>query len=271
MTFATGSIRLAIAGLALLPAVLAAQSAGPERNLHGQLPLGVRVHVRSAAQRGDTVALGYAVENVRSGGEDFTALLVDVPAPIVQMPKPVRFDWVTQPRYKRTIAAWVLVEDDMLHAGQTSPELTVVARGVADLVQYWAVPDLAANPPRFVDEDATTDPYFAFSDSGITVGVVPAPAGATSASLVGRLLQLTGRVCGSLGWISRAAVCQSLEVKLTAAQTALAAGNVNSARGELFAFVNELDAQHGPQPGKAVSDEAHALLALNAAYLLARL
>lgn len=270
MKLVTGLVRLVVACLALLPAALTAQPA-PERILHGQLRLGVRVHVRGVAQNGDTVALGYAVENTRSGGEDFTALLVNVPASVLRMPKPARFDWVTQPRYKGTIAAWVLVEDDMLHAGQTSPELTIVARGVADLVQYWAVPDLAANPPRFVDEDGTVDPYFVFSDSGITVGVVPAPIGASASSLVARLLQLTERVCGSLGWISRAGVCQSLEVKLTAAQTALAAGSADSARGELRAFVNELDAQHGPQPGKAVNDEAHVLLALNAAYLLARL
>ena len=260
-----------VACLAVFPAALPAQTSTPERLLHGQLRLGVRVHVRSAALAGDTVTLGYAVENARRGGEDFTALLVDVPAPVVRMPRPARFDWVTQPRYKQTIAAWVLTEDDMLHAGQTSPELTIVARGVPELVHYWAVPDLVANPPRFVDEDGTDDPYFVFSDTGTTVGIVPVPSRVTPASLATRLLRLTRRACGSLGWISKEGVCQSLDVKLTHAQAALAAGDVGSARGDLRAFANELDAQHGPQPGKAVSDEAHALLALNAAFLLARL
>ena len=50
-------------------------------------------------------------------------------------PKPLRFDWVTHPRYrKRDIAVWVLVEDEMLHPGQTSPDLTVVGRGIPGLV-----------------------------------------------------------------------------------------------------------------------------------------
>ena len=267
----TYRIRAVVFCLALLPAALPAQTATPERNLHGQLPLGVRVHVRGVAQRGDTVTLAYAVENVRSGGEDFTALLVDIPAAVVHMPKPARFDWVTQPRYKGTIAAWVLVEDDMLHAGQTSPDLTILARGVPGLVRYWAVPDLVANPARFVDEDGTGDPYLVFADTGTTVGVVPVPAGATPASLVARLLALTQRACDPLGWISKAGICQSLEVKLTHAQSALVAGDVESARGDLRAFANELDAQHGAQPGKAVNDDAYALLGLNAAFLLAQL
>ena len=271
MRLRTELLRAIAACLVVVPAALPAQGSTPERILHGQLRLGVRVHVRTAALTGDTVTLGYAVENARAGGEDFTALLVNTPASVVRMLKPARFDWVTQPRYKRTIAAWVLTEDDMLHAGQTSPELTIVARGIPDLVRYWAVPDLVANPPRFVDEDGIEDPYFVFSDTGTTVGVVPVPVGATPASLGARLLRLTRRACGGLGWISKPGVCQSLDVKLTHAQAGLAAGDAGSARGELRAFANELDAQHGPQPGKAVSDEAYALLALNAAFLLARM
>jgi hypothetical protein len=165
----------------------------------------------------------------------------------------------------------VLVENEMLHAGQSTPELTIVARVIPDLVRYWAVPDLVSHPPRFRDEDGTDDPYFIFGDSGTTVGIVPVPAGSTPASLAGRLLGLTRRTCGRLGWISKPGVCQSLAVKLVHAQAALVAGDVTVGRSELRAFVNELDAQHGPQPGKAVSDEAHALLSVNAAYLLNRL
>jgi hypothetical protein len=257
-----------------LVTVLLALSALPshaQRNLGNVRPLGVSVHVRDATIVGDTATIGYAVENVRAGGEDFSALLVATPAPVIRMPKPARFDWVTNPRYrKQNVAVWVLTEDEMLHPGQTSPDLTLVARGLPDVVRYWAVPDLEAHPPRYRDEDDGEDSYFVFSDTGSTVGIVPVPSVAPRA-LAARLRALTTRACGGLGWISRPGVCQSLDVKLAHAQAALAAGQTTVARNELAAFVNELDAQHGPQPGKAVSDEAHALLALNAAFLLARL
>jgi len=264
--------RAAVACLALLPATLAAQRRTPERDLGGQQPLGVRVHVRSATLAGDSVTIVYAVENVRAGGEDFSALLLATPAPVVRMPRPARLEWVTQPRYrKRKISAWVLVENEMLHTGQTSPDLTIVARGVPGLVRYWAVPDLTAHPPRYIDEDETQDGYFVFADTGTTVGVVPVSARATPASLAERLSLLLRRACGPLGWIGKAGICQSLDVKLAHARAALAAGDRVRARHELGAFVNELDAQHGPQPGKAVSDAAHALLSVNAAYLAALL
>jgi hypothetical protein len=267
----TSPRRIWYLGTALI-ALFALPSSAQQRDLGGLRPLGVRVHVRSATIVGDTVTLAYAVENARTGGEDFSALLVATPAPVIRMPKPARFDWVTHPRYrKRDIAVWVLVEDDMLHPGQTTPDLTLVGRGIPGVVRYWAVPDLEAHPPRYVDEDDSEDSYFVYSDTGTTVGIVPVPASATPASLAARLRALTSRACGRLGWISRAGVCQSLDVKLAHAQSALASGEMTVARNELGAFLDELDAQHGPQPGKAVSDEAYALLSLNAAFLRSRL
>jgi hypothetical protein len=259
---------LSMALFVLLPLSSDAQ----QRNLGSVRPLGVRVHVRAATIVGDTVTLGYAVENVRAGGEDFSALLVATPAQVVRIPKPARFDWVTHPRYrKQNVAIWVLVEDEMLHPGQTSPDLTLVARGLPDVVRYWAVPDLEAHPPRYVDEDNSEDSYFVYSDTGRTVGIVPMPTGATPAALAARLRALATTACGQLAWIDRPGVCRSLDVKLAHAEAAIVSGQATVARDELGAFVAELDAQHGPHPGKAVSDEAHALLALNAAFLLSRL
>lgn len=261
--------------LGLLGTVLLALTTLPlhaqGRNLGNVRPLRVKMHVRTAAIADDTVTLAYAVENIGAGGEDFSALLVTTPAQVVGMPKPLRFDWVTHPRYrKREIAVWVLVEDEMLHPGQTSPDLTVVGRGIPGLVRYWAVPDLEAHPPRYRDEDDSEDSYFVYSDTGTTVGIVPVPTSSTAASLATRLRGLAARACG-LGWIRNPGICQSLDVKLAHVQSALASDETNVARNLIGAFVDELEAQHGPQPGKAVSDEAHALLALNAAFLLARL
>ena len=251
--------------LLLLPAAVAAQ----ERNLGGRQPLGVRIHLTSYSLSGDTTTLAYAVENTRVGGEDFSALLVATPAPVIRMPKPARLAWVTHPRYrKQAISAWVLVDDELLHPEQTTPELPLVARGLPDLVKYWAVPDLVANPPVY-DDEASRDYYFTYSDTGTTVGIVPVPPGATTGSLTARLRALLGRACGDLGWITQDGVCQSLDVKLQQAQEAIAAEQGTTARAALAAFANELDAQHGPQPGKHVNAAAHALLSLNAAYLLA--
>lgn len=255
-----------IVALLGLPAAIGAQ----ERNLGGRQPLAVRIHVTSYSLSDDITTLGYAVENIRVGGEDFSALLIASPASVVRMPKPARLDWVMQPRYrKQAISVWVLVEDELLHSGQTSPELRLVARGLPDLVKYWAVPDLVAHPPVYNDE-ASRDYYFTYSDTGTTVGIVPVPPGATTASLTVRLRALLARSCSDLGWITQEGVCNSLDVKLQQAQNAIAAEQGAAARAALTAFANELDAQHGPQPGKHVNDAAHALLSLNAAYLLAR-
>jgi len=79
------------------------------------------------------------------------------------------------------------------------------------------------------------------------------------------------RACGELGWITNAGVCRSLEAKLEAAERSLERGNTNSARGQLGAFLQELEAQHGPQPGKHVSDNAYWLLKINVEYVLSRL
>lgn len=261
-----GAVTLALA------VTLAQTARAQERNLGGVRPLSVHVAVRSATLVGDTVTLAYAVENTRSGGEDFSALLVTMPAPVVRMIKPDRLQWVTSARYRsQAIAVWVLVEEEMLHPGQTSPDLVLSARGLPDLVRYWAVPDLEAHPPRYIDGDSDEDPYFIYGDTGTTVGLVSVPVDATPASLAARLHVLTGRACGALGWIGKPGICRSLDEKLANAEVAIAGGQSTAARNELAAFGNELDAQHGSQPGKAISDEAYALLALNAAYLRARL
>ena len=246
---------------------------GQERHLNGVLPLRVSVHVTHAHLAGDTTTIDYAVENVQPGGEDFWGLLISTPAAVVRMPAPTSLHWGIHPRYrKQPIVGWMLYEDTLVAPGRTTPPLRLMALGIPDIVRYWAVPDLEANPPApsYDEEPPTHDYYFTFSDSGITVGVVPVPPGATTASLTARLRTLLGRTCAELGWITPGGICQSLDVKLQQAQGAIAAEQGQAARTALAAFANELDAQHGPQPEKHVNDAAHALLSLNAAYLLAR-
>jgi hypothetical protein len=78
------------------------------------------------------------------------------------------------------------------------------------------------------------------------------------------------RAC-ALGWISNAGVCNSLQVKLDQASRSLERGNGSEARGQLGAFLQQLEAQHGPEPGKHVNDSAYWLLKINAEYLLGRM
>jgi len=79
------------------------------------------------------------------------------------------------------------------------------------------------------------------------------------------------RACGQLGWITNAGVCRSLQAKLDAAARSIDRSNAASARGQLQAFLQELEAQHGPQPGKHVGANAYSLLKTNVEYVLGRL
>lgn len=79
------------------------------------------------------------------------------------------------------------------------------------------------------------------------------------------------RVCSDRVWIANVGICRSLEAKLDAASRSLERGDTASARGQLQSFLRELEAQHGAQPGKHVSDNAYWLLKTNAEYVLSRL
>lgn len=222
------------------------------------------------SSRGDTTSIGYTIENVRSGGETMWGFLVEAPGRVIEMPRPARFTWGMHTRYRaRPIAGWMMYADTLLGPGQRTPELRLVATGIPDLVRYWAVPDLMANPP-VADDEPARDEYLTYSDTGTTVGVVAVPTGATAASLTGRLRSLLHRSCSDLRWIASPRICGGLDAKLSNASKALVTGQARSARQEVEAFLEELEAQQRTAPGKHVGASAYALLAPNARYLLTR-
>ncbi|HEX6940536.1 MAG TPA: hypothetical protein VF158_14060 [Longimicrobiales bacterium] len=102
-----------------------------------------------------------------------------------------------------------------------------------------------------------------FQVSGSTVGPVFPPQ-SMNPELLSTLVE---RACTDLGWITNPGVCRSLEAKLEAAARALERGQMEAARGQLGSFLQELEAQHGPEPGKHVSDNAYWLLKINAEYV----
>ncbi len=97
--------------------------------------------------------------------------------------------------------------------------------------------------------------------TGYTVGPTTAPGAVELSALETQLISS----CVTLGWITNAGICNSLQVKLAAAAANLAAGNRTAASNELQAFANELDALNV----KFISPEAYWMLKINAGALAA--
>ena len=79
------------------------------------------------------------------------------------------------------------------------------------------------------------------------------------------LLAAVNLVC-SEAWVTKAGICSSLRTKVLAAKASLEAGLNEDARGQLGAFLNELEAQQD----KSVLDPAYRLLRTDALYVLVR-
>lgn len=239
------------------------------RDMGGATPLHTRVRVTSVSAAGDTTRLTYVVDNLSSptSGEDLWEFLVDAPATPIRVDPPAG-QWSTQKIFRgRTTAEWVNQGDSLSHPGQSTPPLSFSALGLPDLVQYWAIPNLAAHMPVDDERNYHIEPLKGFADSGTTVGIVPLVPSAPAATRLARLHALLDYSCGSAQWINDASVCAGLRSKLDSASTVLASGDVSRATGAVNGFIQELDAQHGSGLGKHVSDDAYALLRPNAVYL----
>lgn len=111
------------------------------------------------------------------------------------------------------------------------------------------------NPPKLLD----------LALKKVTIGPV-AVADSTINGLIDRLIGLKDQ-CPGLGWITNQGIVNSLNVKLKAAKESISKGKNKTAKNQLTAFINELNAQRG----KFVNDSAYALLKANAEYLIYRL
>lgn len=105
-----------------------------------------------------------------------------------------------------------------------------------------------------------------FHSVGLTIGPLHAPEALTPELVAGQL----SAACAA-GWITNAGVCNRLRVKLEHAVQAAARGYVAGARSVLNSVLNELEAQHGTEPGKHVTDNAYFLLKTNVQFLLTQL
>jgi hypothetical protein len=212
------------------------------------------------------------VQNRPGSPHEFWVLGISTPARIVSLSAPDdRHEWSTQRVHgAEAMPMWAAMGDNVV-AGENSPTLTLRAIGVTDLVEFVAVPDLTQVGDSVIDDDeGPVDQFRQYGTSGQVVSVVPPPANQTSAQLVGRIQGFLTRSCGADGWITNRGVCSSLGGKLQRASDAISTGNAAAARPHLTAFLAELEAQHGDQPGKHVTDIAYALLKPNVLYLMSR-
>jgi hypothetical protein len=261
------SAGLAAVTLAAAAPIPALAQAGPGTRLD------VRIDVETITVNAGVVEIGYRLRNAAASSEDVFTFTVDCPATSPQVDLPAPPDaWATATRFRqRQVARWTTL-DPVVPPGGESPVLGMRAAGLPGIVSWWV--QGYAPPPPVTDADtiadAPPDDPLAHSLAGRTVGVEPVPANATAGALAERLIGFNTAACGSLGWISSDGVCQSLATKLTAARAAIVSDRP-SAIHLIGAYINELEAQRGPEAGKHVSSEAYWLLRANAEALLTRL
>lgn len=260
--------RLAIAVALTVPSVARGQGV-PGTNLT------VDIRVSAITMRGDTTGVHYRLWNHLDSREDLFGFTVDAPGPVVRIPRPEpRADWIVGTNYRgRSVADWGTL-GRVLPPGAESPDLWFEAVGLPGVVTAWIGGYFPPPPLTAADTNPVvrpSDPLVESSIRGSTLGVVPKPADSSPEGLILRLRALVDTSCADLGWITNRGVCNSLRGKLERASASLAGGRREAAAGQLRAFVQELEAQHGPQPGKHVSDNAYWLLKVNAEYVLALL
>lgn len=160
---------------------------------------------------------------------------------------------------------------DPVRPGTARSGFAVTSPYLPGIAEYRLLPDyphaccpFPAGDPR--NENVEVRRAEDFQVLGLTLAAVYAPGQAT----IEILDELHGRACG-FGWITNRGLCHSLAVKLDHAWQAWRTGNKGAASGHLRSYIAEIDAQHGPQPGKHVGPEAYMLLRTHAVHLLDRM
>lgn len=207
---------------------------------------------------GDSIRITYVVRVAPDATDSLTSFAVDAPAGGAVVTPPPPADWLAIDHMRlRPIAKWVPL-DRLFGAGQSTPELTLIGRGIAGIVPFWAARK-APLDSVVTDNPADASPVYdtlivVNGQTGRTTGIVPIPSGSTPVTLAIRLASLVNQAC-ALNWIDNAGICNSLRAKARAEA------------GPLGALISELDAQRG----KHVNGAAYALLTDNAMFILSRL
>ncbi len=238
--------------------------------------LSVTVRVSRIIRSGDTVTIEYHVRNDATSGDSLWTFTVEAGSAAISIEADLpRGDWSGWTRYGSVdVAHWALLEH-LVGPGGESAALRYRALGVPGITVYYAGGDWPVPPYQPVNLDtiprvSERGNLASHAVRGLTVGIEPQPPDRSPGALNERLRAFLSRAC-ALGWISNAGVCNSLQVKLDQAARSLERGNGTEARRQLGAFLEELEAQHGPEPGKHVNNSAYWLLKINVEYLLGRM
>jgi hypothetical protein len=250
----------------VLAATVLAPTASPCQGPPGT-NLSVDVRVTSVTMRSDTVTVEYVLYTRPNSAERLIFFTVETPEePIsVSLPEPTRA-WSNGTTYgDRTVASWAAL--GRIAQGSSSPPLFFRERGLPGIAKAWyrgdRLPTLGEDEGEYPEPDPSVpvpapppvDPLTDLSVETRTVGVDPAPADATTATLTSRLASLTAQSC-ALGWITQAKLCATLRGHLTARPS------------RLSSFVRDLAAGH--TAGGLVNDNAYWLLKVNAEYIVSR-
>ena len=235
--------------------------------------LSVKVSVESLTTRGDTLRLWYSLGNSPGSEQAIQNFAVRTFVSQYRIEGPAR--WHASPGVVQDSAAvlWSAVFGRPVIPGARLSGFWFEGTGLPAVVPFRV--QGSYEPPKYDDSlpwlFKQAPSFWANSVAGVTIGLVPLPSDHSTVALLARLRTFADLACGDVGWIAHAGTCRSLEASLEAAASSLAGGDVPAAKGRLEAFLSELAAQHGPQPGKHVSDDAYWLLKANAEYVLRQL
>ncbi len=233
--------------------------------------LQVTVTARVVERPGDTIELVYSVANAASSEQAAQTFVVRTFISQYGMAGPAQWLGRRGMVQDSTAAQWFsIAREAFILPGASLGGFVLSGVGLLDIVPYRVKGH--SDPPVYDDSQPwlikTPPSFWANAVAGFTIGIVPIPEPVNVEERTRSLRQLTERSCVELGWITDQGVCRSLLAKLAAAIRALEGGRTEAARGTLDGFLAELDAQHGPEPGKHVNDSAFWLLGVSAEFLL---
>lgn len=239
----------------------------------------VDIRVALVTMNGDTTHVRYVLSNRAQSQESLFTFTVKAPAPVLSIVEPgSRTQWTAGTVWgSRSVATWAALGLNLVIAGDSTPPLEFSARGLPGIDTAWygghfPLPSTNEDNPDttlYVDVP-DVDPLVNNNVQTKTVGIDLIAAGTTDSALIVRLGSLRGQAC-SLGWITDATLCSSLQSKLDKAARDLQHGKNATAKSDLQSFNTQLAANHGPGTSNTVGDSAYWLLKLNADYLIGRL
>ncbi|MEK7287396.1 MAG: hypothetical protein AAB091_02380 [Elusimicrobiota bacterium] len=180
-------------------------------------------------------------------------------------------NWISGLNVDRTAGWGAVAVEQEIAPGKMLDGFLIQSRGVPGIRGITLHPEFAQTP---VDEASESDVQRLdaiekqIKFNTVTIGP-DAPESLEPISLIDRLISLKHQSI-SLRWIfgpGSKGITNSLDAKLNAAKDSVSRGNNDAAKGQLGAFINEAEAQHG----KHLNDNAFFLLKVNAEFIVSKL